>query len=46
MLADVLNEFKDVSFGVKRVDGIRLKKSVLSREGPTYSTVREVKLKS
>jgi 2'-5' RNA ligase len=43
VLADVINNYKDVSFGVKRVDGIRLKKSVLSREGPTYSTIKEVK---
>jgi 2'-5' RNA ligase len=46
ILADVLTEYQDVSFGVKRVDGIRLKKSVLSREGPTYSTVKEVMFKS
>ena len=45
ILADVINEYKDVDFGVKIVDCIRLKKSVLHREGPTYSTVREVKFK-
>jgi 2'-5' RNA ligase len=43
ILADVINEYKDVDFGIKNVDCIRLKKSVLHREGPTYSTVREVK---
>ena len=43
ILADVINEYKDVDFGIKNVDCIRLKKSVLSREGPTYSTVREIK---
>jgi 2'-5' RNA ligase len=43
ILADVINDYKDVDFGVKNVDCIRLKKSVLSRAGPTYSTVREVK---
>jgi 2'-5' RNA ligase len=44
ILADVINDYKDVEFGIKKVDCIRLKKSVLHREGPTYSTVREVKL--
>lgn len=42
VLADVINDYKDAEFGVKRVDCIRLKKSVLHREGPTYSTVKEV----
>jgi 2'-5' RNA ligase len=43
VLADVINDYKDVEFGVKRVDCLRLKKSVLHREGPIYSTVREIK---
>lgn len=42
ILADVINKYGDADFGVKKVDCIRLKKSVLHREGPTYSTVREV----
>jgi 2'-5' RNA ligase len=43
VLANAINEYRDVDFGVKKVDCIRLKKSVLSRAGPTYSTVREVR---
>jgi 2'-5' RNA ligase len=42
-LADILKEYQDEFFGSQRVESIRLKKSVLSREGPTYSTVKEVK---
>jgi 2'-5' RNA ligase len=42
VLADVIQLYEDVDFGVKKVDNIRLKKSVLHREGPTYSTVKEV----
>lgn len=42
-LAGVLQKYKDESFGTQRVEGIRLKKSVLSREGPTYSVVKEVR---
>jgi 2'-5' RNA ligase len=44
ILAEVINDYKDVEFGVMTVDSIRLKKSVLHREGPTYSTVREIKI--
>lgn len=43
ILAQVINEHKDETFGSQKVECIRLKKSVLSREGPTYSTVKEVK---
>jgi len=43
ILAGIISEYENVSFGVKKVDGIRLKKSVLSREGPTYSTVKDVR---
>lgn len=43
-VADILKEYQDEDFGSQRVESIRLKKSVLSREGPTYSTVKEVKL--
>lgn len=44
-VADILKEYQDEDFGSQRVENVRLKKSVLSREGPTYSTVREVKFK-
>lgn len=39
----ILRDYQNEIFGTQRVDCIRLKKSVLSREGPTYSTVEEVK---
>ena len=42
-LAGVLREYRDDVFGSQTVECIRLKKSVLSREGPTYTTVKEVK---
>ncbi len=42
-VADILKEYQDEFFGSQKVESIRLKKSVLSREGPTYSTVKEVK---
>ncbi|UCE39121.1 MAG: RNA 2',3'-cyclic phosphodiesterase [Thermoplasmata archaeon] len=44
ILGDILKEYQDVVFGTQKVEGIKLKKSVLSREGPTYITVKEVKL--
>lgn len=40
----ILRDYQNETFGSQYVDCIRLKKSVLSREGPTYSTVEEVKL--
>lgn len=43
ILAQILKENETESFGSQNVDCIRLKKSVLSREGPTYTTVKEVK---
>jgi 2'-5' RNA ligase len=42
-LVDILKEYQDEDFGSQRVESIRLKKSVLSREGPTYSTIKDVK---
>ncbi|UCF08789.1 MAG: RNA 2',3'-cyclic phosphodiesterase [Thermoplasmata archaeon] len=42
-LQQILKDYRDEVFGTQRVDCIKLKKSVLSREGPTYSTVEEVK---
>lgn len=42
-LAQILKEYEGESFGSQNVECIRLKKSVLSREGPAYTTVKEVK---
>ncbi len=43
-LAELINKNRDVHFGEIDVKGIKLKKSELKREGPVYSTIREVKL--
>ncbi|MEE9150245.1 MAG: RNA 2',3'-cyclic phosphodiesterase [Thermoplasmata archaeon] len=43
VLSQVLRDHEGEEFGSQRVECIRLKKSVLSREGPTYTTVKEVK---
>jgi len=43
-LKAVLNEHKTEVFGEQQITGIRLKKSILSPEGPSYSTVGEVRL--
>jgi len=43
ILAQILKEHETESFGSQNVECIRLKKSVLSREGPTYTTVKDVK---
>jgi 2'-5' RNA ligase len=37
-----IQELADYNFGVVRTDCLRLKKSVLTPEGPLYSTLREV----
>ncbi len=42
-LQGILREYRDEEFGSQTVECIRLKKSVLSREGPTYTIVKEVK---
>jgi len=39
----ILRDFQNENFGSQYVDAIRLKRSVLSREGPTYTTIEEVK---
>ncbi len=44
-LAEVITNWRDEDFGSMQVDRIRLKKSVLSPQGPTYSTVHEVELR-
>ena len=42
---NVLDELKDVEVGTFHVDAIKLKKSILTPEGPIYETLHEVKLK-
>ena len=42
-LVKILNEMSDHEFGGMVVDGIRLKKSALTRQGPIYETLVEVK---
>ncbi len=44
-LLNVLDELKDVEVGTFHVDAIKLKKSILTPEGPIYETLHEVKLK-
>lgn len=41
-LRDVLTEMRYRSFGTMRAEALRLKKSVLTPDGPIYSTIREV----
>ncbi len=43
-LISIINGYANEKFGDTLVKSIRLKKSVLTRGGPIYSTVREVKL--
>ena len=43
ILAQILKDYESEEFGTQKVECVRLKKSVLSREGPTYTTVKEVK---
>jgi 2'-5' RNA ligase len=43
-LADILESYRDTEFGQLEVTSIRLKKSVLSGQGPTYSTVKEIRI--
>ncbi len=43
-LAEVIENWKDEEFGTMEVSSIRLKKSVLSPQGPTYSTLHESKI--
>ncbi|HHF58925.1 MAG TPA: RNA 2',3'-cyclic phosphodiesterase, partial [Thermoplasmatales archaeon] len=43
-LISIINSYANEGFGDIPVESIRLKKSVLTREGPIYSTIREVKL--
>ncbi len=41
-LANLIKEFEDYEFGVVRAKCLRLKRSVLTPQGPIYSTLREV----
>ncbi len=41
-LQNVIKNYIDMDFGVQEIRHLRLKKSILSRAGPTYSTVKEV----
>ena len=43
-LAEIITNWKEEDFGTMEVNSIRLKKSVLSPEGPTYSTLHESKI--
>jgi 2'-5' RNA ligase len=43
-IVSFLEKYSATSFGVVKIDRIRLKKSVLSQKGPTYYTVEEVML--
>ncbi len=43
-LVRVLQEYQDYEVGIVRVTAIRLKKSTLTRRGPIYETLWEVKL--
>ena len=42
-MAEFLGRLSEKNFGSCKIDSIRLKQSVLSRSGPTYSTLLEVK---
>ncbi len=43
-LVRLLEEYQDYDFGEVRVESIRLKKSTLTRRGPIYETLWEVRL--
>jgi 2'-5' RNA ligase len=43
MLVRILNEYRDVEIGEMIVNSIRLKKSTLTRSGPIYETLWEVR---
>jgi 2'-5' RNA ligase len=43
-LAQAVRSWMDEDFGELEVNSIRLKKSILSPQGPTYSTVHEAKI--
>ena len=41
-IQDILSKTKTADFGKQKIDGIRLKKSVLETTGPTYTTIADV----
>lgn len=41
-LLQIIEKYTDVEFGVIRVNTIKLKKSVLTSQGPIYTTLKEV----
>ncbi len=43
-LIRIIEEYADYEFGAMRVSSVRLKKSTLTRRGPIYETLWEVKL--
>ncbi len=43
-LAEAIRDMEDEEFGILRVEHIRLKKSVLTRSGPIYSTAAESRM--
>ncbi len=45
LLQKILEEYSDYTIGEMEVSSIRLKKSTLTRRGPIYETIAEVKLK-
>ncbi len=42
-LSKLIREYSDYDFGRMRVESVRLKKSTLTRQGPIYETLLEVK---
>lgn len=43
-LLSIIRRYSDYDFGEQIVDRLKLKKSVLTRDGPIYSDVREVRM--
>ncbi|MFB5612485.1 MAG: RNA 2',3'-cyclic phosphodiesterase, partial [Nitrosarchaeum sp.] len=41
-----LDKFKSINFGTQEITGFKLKQSILSSKGPTYSDLMEIKNKS
>jgi 2'-5' RNA ligase len=43
-LLQVIEKYRDIEFGIFKVNSIKLKKSELTPKGPIYTTLKEVKL--